>query len=385
MYGEDALKLMQERAERSEKNKAEIRKKIEDKKMLTHFLQQLEPTWKRQRREAAVDRLERLDPPVLNVEDLAGAVSTNSLNARMEKAGEKKFAKKTLDAVRKNWPAYKSFDANSATTVRQFGTHDPLKKLRNVKDVGPASPKAEPPGSPSVSHDDESPTARKPLYRSYTANPGQIREELERRRFLRTQQPGTRITPLMARTGGSFFHASSRMDDERKVSTLEDGEEDRMRQRRETAELARAIEQTLEEIDDAGDKFFDTVHLHGHDLDKPPRTNKWTRGEHESKLHEAYRMMREDDTLQEYIRTRREIHADQALRHHYAQLLKLKQVGQAEKALQEDWQTKRLVKQVRRSLQDLKGACRDTANIRGHYNTVLETEELADLRKNNKK
>jgi hypothetical protein len=76
MYGEDALKLMQERAETSERNKAAIRKKIEDRKMLDHFLQQLEPTWKRQRREATVDRLERLDPPVLNVEDLAGAVST---------------------------------------------------------------------------------------------------------------------------------------------------------------------------------------------------------------------------------------------------------------------------------------------------------------------
>jgi hypothetical protein len=382
MYGQDALKLMQERKERSEKNKAEIRKKIEDKKMLTHFLQQLEPTWKRQRREATVERLERLDPPVINVEDLAGAVSTNSLNSRFEKAGEKKFAKKTLDAVRKNWPAYKSFDANSATTVRQFGLHDPLRKLRSTKDAGPTSPKAsEAPGSPSGGKEEGSASPRRPLYRCYTANPAQIREELDRQRFLRTQMSAP-LTPL-SRTGTDFN--KTQHEDEHKVHYATEEAEAEARRRREIAERARLVKRALEEIDDAGDTFYDTVHNLGHNLDGPPRTNKWTRGEHEGMLTEAHRMMKEDDTLQEYIRTRREIHADLALRHHYAQLLKLKQVGQAEKALQEDWQTKRLVKQVRRSLQDLKGACRDTANIRGQYTTVLETEEMAELRKAQKR
>merc|ERR1711924_208181 len=107
------------------------------------------------------------------------------------------------------------------------------------------------------------------------------------------------------------------------------------------------LAKTLEEIDTVGDTFFDTLYKNGHNLDRPPRTNKWTRGEDEGMLPEAYRMMKEDDTLQEYIRTRREIHSDMALRHHYAELLKVKQVGAAEKALQEDWQTKRIVKQVR--------------------------------------
>jgi hypothetical protein len=304
----------------------------------------------------------------------------------MEKAGEKKFAKKTLDAVRKNWPAYKSFDPNSATTVRQFGLHDPLRKLRNVKDTGPTSPKASESAGPLVhSHaDEESESPRRPLYRSYTANPEQIREELGRRRFLKTQtsRPGT-LTPL-SRTGSDFrsTHGAPH-EDEHKVHTEE--EERDIRRRREILERSRLVARALEEIEVAGDTFYDTVHVHGHHLDKPPRTNKWTRGEDEGMLHEAYRMMREDDTLQEYIRTRREIHADFALRHHYSQLLKLKQVGQAEKALQEDWQTKRLVKQVRRSLADLKAACRDTAHIRGQYNQVLENEEMAELRKQNKR
>ena len=90
-----------------------------------------------------------------------------------------------------------------------------------------------------------------------------------------------------------------------------------------------------------------------------------------SMLSEAYKMMREDDTLQEYIRTRREIKSDYALRHHYAQLLKLKQVGQAERAQQEDWNTKKIVKQVKRALSELKGACKATEHAKVKYNEAL--------------